>query len=221
MTTGKLLRVGLAVLAAAVYAAMWIGWTTPWAWVIDVDTSTLAAAHRIGVENHAWVTFWNAVCTVFSPWVFRLVSAGIIVYAFARRERRIAIFLLLSVEMSAVLTEVAKRVGDRPRPATAMVYASSTSFPSGHALGVMVCVLALAAVLAPYIRRGLWPWLAAAGVIVVLAVGLGRVALNVHHLSDVVAGWALGYIWFLACLPILSGGVRATADTPEARGTER
>jgi undecaprenyl-diphosphatase len=221
MTTGKLLRVGLAVLAAAVYAAMWIGWTTPWAWVIDVDTSTLAAAHRIGVENHAWVTFWNAVCTVFSPWVFRLVSAGIIVYAFARRERRIAMFLLLSVEMSAVVTEVAKRLGDRPRPATAMVYASSTSFPSGHALGVMVCVLALAAVLAPYIRRGLWPWLAAAGVIVVLAVGLGRVALNVHHLSDVVAGWALGYIWFLACLPILSGGVRATADTPEARGTER
>jgi undecaprenyl-diphosphatase len=224
VTKGKSWLLGLAVLAAAVYAAMWIGWTTPWAWITDVDTSMLAAAHRKGVENHAWVTFWDAVCTVFSPLTFRLVTLGVIVYAFVRRQRRIAIFLLLAVEMSAVLTEVTKWLADRPRPATAMVYAASTSFPSGHALGVMVCVLALAIVLAPYVRRRLWPWLVAAGVLVVVAVGVGRVALNVHHPSDVVAGWALGYLWFLACLPVLGGGVtavRATAETPEARGSER
>jgi undecaprenyl-diphosphatase len=211
---------GLAVLAAAVYATVWVGWTTPWAWVVDVDTSMLAAAHRAGTEHHAWVTLWNAVCTVFSPGVFRILTLGIVLYAFARRQRRIAVFLLLSVELSAVLTEAAKWLADRPRPATAMVYASSTSFPSGHALGVMVCVLALWVVLAPYVRRGLWPWLAAAGVIVVVAVGVGRVALNVHHPSDVIAGW-LGYLWFVVCLPVLGDGVRATAETPAARDTER
>lgn len=221
MTKHKLWLLGLAILAAAVYAAMWIGWTTPWGWVADVDASALAAAYRAGTENHMWVTFWNAVCTVFSPFVFRLVAAGLIVYAFVRRQPRIAIFLLLSVEMSAVLTEAAKWLGDRPRPSTAMVFASSTSFPSGHALGVMVCVLALAVVIAPYVRRGLRPWLGAAAVIVIVAVGVGRVALNVHHPSDVIAGWALGYLWFVACLPILVVGVRATAETPAAHGTER
>jgi undecaprenyl-diphosphatase len=102
-----------------------------------------------------------------------------------------------------------------------MVYAASTSFPSGHALGVMACVLALSVALAPYTRRGLRPWLAAAGVIVIVAVGVGRVALNVHHPSDVVAGWALGYLWFLACLPLLGRGVRAAAETPEVPGTTR
>lgn len=224
MTKSKPVLLGLAVLAAAVYVAMWIGWTTPWAWVSDVDASALAAAQRASVENHMWVTFWNTVCTVFSPFVFRLVTVGLIVYAFMRRQRRIAVFLILSIELSGVLTEAAKYLADRPRPATAMVHALSTSFPSGHALGVMVSVLALAVVLAPHVRRGLWPWLVVAGVIVVIAVGVGRVALNVHHPSDVVAGWALGYLWFLACLPVLSGGIRvvkAEAETPEAHGRER
>lgn len=224
MTKSKPVLLGLAVLAAATYVAMWIGWTTPWPWVADADASALAAAHRAGVENPMWVTFWNTVCTVFSPLVFRLVTVGLIVYAFMRRQRRIAVFLILSIELSGVLTEAAKYLADRPRPATAMVHALSTSFPSGHALGVMVSVLALAVVLAPYVRRGLWPWLVAAGVIVVIAVGVGRVALNVHHPSDVVAGWALGYLWFLACLPVLSGGFRAVtaeAETPEAHGRER
>lgn len=221
MTTSKRWLWGLAVLAAAVYATMWIGWTTPWAWVIAVDTSMLAETYRLGAENHAWVTFWNVVCTVFSPGAFRIVTVGIIVYAFLRRQRRTAVFLLLSVEMSAAVTELAKWLADRPRPATAMVSASSTSFPSGHALGVMASVLALSVALAPYVRRGLWPWLAAAGVIVVVAVGVGRVALNVHHPCGVVAGWALGYLWFVACLPVLGSRVRATAETREALGTPR
>ncbi|MBV8294545.1 MAG: phosphatase PAP2 family protein [Mycobacterium sp.] len=30
--------------------------------------------------------------------------------------------------------------------------------------------------------------------------GAGRVVLNVHYPSDVLAGWALGYLWFFVCL---------------------
>ena len=60
----------------------------------------------------------------------------------------------------------------------------------------------------------------AAGVLIAFAVGVGRVVLNVHHPSDVVAGWALGWVWFVATLPLLPAyraRVRAEAGTPAAR----
>jgi undecaprenyl-diphosphatase len=81
-----------------------------------------------------------------------------------------------------------------------MVSALSTSFPSGHALGVMVSVAALLTVVLPVVRPALRGWLVALGIAVILVVGIGRVVLNVHHPSDVIAGWALGYAYFVACL---------------------
>ena len=49
-------------------------------------------------------------------------------------------------------------------------------------------------------RRPLRLWLITLGAVAVVAIGVGRVVLNVHHPSDVVAGWALGYAYFVACL---------------------
>lgn len=211
---------GLVVLAIAVYLTMWIGWRLGWTGVTRPDASALDVTHRFGVGRHGWVTSWNVLCTIFSPSAFRLLALGFIVVALVRRERSIALFLFLSVELSGVVTEIAKRLAGRPRPDTAMVDALGTSFPSGHALGSMVAVLAFAVVLAPHLRRSLWPWAIAAGVLVIVVVGVGRVALNVHHPSDVVAGWALGYAYFAVCLPVQRrrDPVTATDGTPAARG---
>ena len=211
--------IGLAALAAAVYLTMWFGWVQGWNWVDAADSSTLGAAHRIGVEHPAWATFWNVWCSIFSPLSLRVLIMGFIVYALVRGRLRLAVFLFVSVELSGLLTEGAKRLADRPRPDTAMVHAASTSFPSGHAVGSMVAVLVLALLVLPHVRRALRPWLTAAGVLVVLSVGIGRVALNVHHLSDVVAGWALGYLYFAVCSLILRAPrVRESDETPGGPG---
>jgi membrane-associated phospholipid phosphatase len=54
----------------------------------------------------------------------------------------------------------------------------------------------------------------------VLAVGVSRVALNVHYPSDVLAGWSLGYLYFLLCLlvfrPWLKRPVIAQRETESA-----
>lgn len=177
---------------------MWLGYGT--AWVACVDAWALDPMHRIGTAHPGWVTAWDVLCTVFSPTAFRLAALLVIVVALARRNVRTAMFLVICVELAGLVTEIAKWLVDRPRPATAMVSAYGTSFPSGHALGATVSVLALLTVALPLIRRSRRGWLVALGVLIVVAVGAGRVVLNVHHPSDVLAGWALGYAYFAGCL---------------------
>jgi undecaprenyl-diphosphatase len=72
------------------------------------------------------------------------------------------------------------------------------SFPSGHAQSSIVATSVLLLVFLPALR-GAWRWVAvAAGVAWVLTVGFSRVALGVHYVSDVLAGYALGAAWVVA-----------------------
>jgi membrane-associated phospholipid phosphatase len=190
---------------------------------MTIDSSWLNTTHRYGVAHPGWVASWSTFCTVFSPTGFRLLALVVIVFSLVRRNLRVAFFLLISVELSGLITEIAKDAANRPRPATALVSAPSSSFPSGHALGAMVGVLALLTVVLPVIHRPLRGWLVALGAFVVIAIGIGRVVLNVHHPSDVVAGWALGYTYFVACLLTIrpSRPVTVVDETPAALGTAR
>jgi undecaprenyl-diphosphatase len=212
-----------AALAVAVYALMWIGYVLQWNWLMTIDSSWLDTMHRDDVAHPGWVTAWNVFCTVLGPTAFRLVTLLVIIFALVRRNLRVALFLVISVELSGLITEIAKYAANRPRPAGAVVSAPSTSFPSGHALGVMVAVLALLTVVLPVIHRPLRAWLVAFGALTIIAIGIGRVVLNVHHPSDVVAGWALGYAYFVACLLLVppSRPVTVTDETPAALDTAR
>jgi undecaprenyl-diphosphatase len=196
--------------AVAVYAVMWLGYRQGWGWLDGIDSSALSAGHDVGVKHPGWLRFWDAVCTVFAPSVFRLLGAVAAIVALAKRRLRAALFLLVSVEPSGLVTQVAKGLADRPRPATSLVAASS-SFPSGHALAVMVGVAALLTVTLPVLSHPARIAAVVVGALIVIAVGLGRVALNVHHPSDVLAGWALGYLYFLVCARLSrpSGAARA------------
>lgn len=210
---------GIAALAAAVYAVMWVGYVQSWAWVAAMDRFALEPLHRYGADHPAWVTAWNVFCTVLGPAAFRIVTLVVILIALVRRRLRTALFLFLSVELSGLITEAAKAAVDRPRPATAFVSAWGSSFPSGHALGVMVSVLALLTVGLPLVSRTIRPWLIVIGAVVVVAVGIGRVVLNVHHPSDVLAGWALGYLWFAVCVFVIP--ITAADETPATPDTSR
>lgn len=206
------------------YALLWIGYRSQWKWLAAFDSSGLDAFYGYGATHSGWVTAWDVFCTVLGPGAFRLATIVVIVVALTRRNVRLALFLLITVEFSGLVTEAAKALADRPRPLTALAFASSSSFPSGHALGVMVSVLALLTVVLPVVRPRLHRWLIALGVVIVVAIGIGRVVLNVHHPSDVLAGWALGYAYFVVCLLILpppSLAVIEADETPAAPGSAR
>lgn len=221
MTSHRRWLIASALIGVAVFALMWVGYVRDWSWVAALDAGGLEPMHRIGAAHPAWVTGWDVWCTVFGPTVLRLAGVVVIVVALIRRQRRIALFLVITVEFSGLLTQIVKNVADRSRPATALVDAYSTSFPSGHAVGVMICALGLLAVGLPLLTPALRPWVSAFGVFVIVTTGVGRVVLNVHHPSDVLAGWGLGYAYFVACWLLVPPRIRRSAGTPAVPDSAR
>lgn len=103
-----------------------------------------------------------------------------------------ALWLFLSVGSGRLFVEAAKDILARPRPPLAgrLDEVTSLSFPSSHAAGSMLTMLALALIFGRD-RPWLTPMLAAFA----LGVGWSRLALGVHWPSDVLAGWGLALIW--------------------------
>ena len=207
--------IATAVLAVVCYVGLWLGCALHWAWLQTMDYAVLDPLHAFGVKHPAWVRFWDMFCTVFSPEGFRLLGAVAVVVAVLRRNLRVILFLLTTIGLSGVLAQVAKDLVDRPRPVGALAASVSSSFPSGHATAAMVGVLALLTVSAGMFSHRTRSVTIVLGVTVVLAVSFGRVAVNVHYPSDVVAGWALGYLWYLGWLLVIRPVGLARAAAPD------
>lgn len=108
----------------------------------------------------------------------------------------LAVSPLVALLVAGLTSTGAKALFGRPRPPVAVHATSVTlaAFPSGHATDAAACLFATSIVLALTVAKrrleqGLY---VAAGLAVAALVGLSRLVLGVHWLSDVVAGWALG-----------------------------
>lgn len=210
-----------AISALAVYALMWIGYVRNWAWLTAIDDAWLRLLHDFGATRPGWVSLWVIVSMILAPRVFQVVGLIGIIVSVYRRDYATALYLFVSVELMALVLVSAKWLVQRPRPETAFVYDPSTSFPSGHAFGAAVGILAFGTVLWPVIKER-WRMLAATlGVALILLVGFARVALNVHHPSDVLAGWALGFAYYLAIATGFARTSRPYSQSPVVRRNSR
>jgi membrane-associated phospholipid phosphatase len=200
-------RVGPAVygalVAIAVYAVMWVGYRQNWGWLHSFDWSLLNASRDVAVKHPAWVPFWDAVSVALGPVPLRLLDTVAAVAVLVRRNVRAALLLLACGLLNGFVTAAAKGLANRPRPPTMLVAISQTSFPSGHALETTASLLALLAVVLPLMSATKGRIALTVSALVLVVVGISRVALNVHYPSDVLAGWALGYLYVLVCLALL------------------
>ena len=107
-----------------------------------------------------------------------------------------AIAPVVSLLLAGLGSAVAKAVVGRARPPISVheTHVSSPAFPSGHATDAAGFFLAAAFVLAITVahHRRTQLVFTAIGILFAGLVGLSRLVLAVHWLSDVVAGWALG-----------------------------
>jgi undecaprenyl-diphosphatase len=124
-----------------------------------------------------------------------VVVAGI--WLLVRKRQRLALYLAVAFAGDLLLDPAVKAAVGRLRPVLAdpVLHAPGNSFPSGHALASMVVYGALILIFLPALR-GRWRWVVVtvAGLLV-LAIGVSRVALGAHYVTDVLGGWLLGAAW--------------------------
>ncbi|MGN6201131.1 MAG: phosphatase PAP2 family protein [Solirubrobacterales bacterium] len=149
-----------------------------------------------------------------------VVAIVVAVVDFRRtRNRWTAPFLLAVILGDKLLTEAIKQLVDRARPTIEAVAATlGPSFPSGHTSTAAASWAAFALIAGRWWGRSSWPALAGLAVGIAVGVACSRVLLDVHWLTDVLAGLALGWAWFAACTIAFGGRLLRFGATAEAAG---
>lgn len=101
-----------------------------------------------------------------------------------------------------VVSLVLKSFFDRPRPQLVphLSIVHTSSFPSGHAMMSSAVFLTLGLLLGQFVDSlRLKAYFFIVALLMTFLVGCSRVYMGVHYPTDVLAGWAAGMAWALAC----------------------
>jgi membrane-associated phospholipid phosphatase len=151
--------------------------------------------------------------------VFPLIGILVLVVGLRRAPSRYLVpFLLVVWGGNELATNGIKDLVDRARPTLNPVAATlGPSFPSGHSSTAASFYAALALVLSRGCGSRARAALIGLAAAIAVAVAASRVLLDVHWLSDVIAGLALGWAWFAVCAIAFGGRLlRFGAVAPRA-----
>lgn len=154
------------------------------------DAPILRALHAI--EGRALTFVFNV-----TSWLGSIVVVGPLSILLARRivatSRPRAWAIVISAIGASLVHTAIKMSLPRARPQLFPMlglHPGEGTFPSGHAVNVTAMFLAIALA---WHRR----WVIVLSAIVIPWVGIGRLYLQVHWPSDVLAGWFIGAAWAL------------------------
>lgn len=196
------MRLGLGAAAAAVaaipFTLLMLLVLSEWEPLDRLDKSVANDLHGALLGNATAVNLLDAGSVVLDPFVFRAVVVVLAGWLWWRGARRLAAWALVTMVIGGVLGVVLKHLVERSRPAfpEPVATASGYSFPSGHALNSLLCVGIVILVVLPVLERIAKMAAYTIGAVLVLLTGYDRIALGVHYVSDVIAGWVIA----LACL---------------------
>ena len=132
-----------------------------------------------------------------------VIVLGVVLLAVFAWQRRwgAGCGLLLVTGGAQLLNDILKELFHRTRPAPVLagfiqIQAQQFSFPSGHAMVSAAFYFFLAYLAWRLVARPVWRAALVSGlVLLVLLIGLARLYLAAHFLSDVVAGYFAGFLW--------------------------
>ena len=139
--------------------------------------------------------FFKTITMLGNTPVQAIIAIVAVIWLYLRQYKAEAIFVGASGLLASILIVSLKYIYQRQRPSiTHLVHASGYSFPSGHSLGTFMILGAIAIVLAQRLEKKESKIVvyAITGLLIFL-VGLSRIYVGVHYLTDVLAGFTLAF----------------------------
>jgi undecaprenyl-diphosphatase len=168
-----------------------------WNPLLHLDQSVANGLNRVVSAHPAGVKVATAISRLGGRGTLIPLVVLAVVVLLIRRRPRLAIYLVVTGVGELILDPSLKTLVGRVRPVVAdpVAHGQGNSFPSGHALGSMVVYGMLTLVFLAVVRHRWRGWFVGSAALIVVAIGASRIALGVHFVSDVLAGWLLGAAW--------------------------
>jgi undecaprenyl-diphosphatase len=173
--------------------------------VLEGDTEAFDRAILTWIHGHSvgWLdTSAIELTALGSSVVLWVIALALSVLLWHLQKHRYVALIWFACSGSLVLNQTLKVAFGRSRPDVfeKLVDVGHLSFPSGHAMNSMVfytvAAYSIGHVVGPgRARHGTYAFAA----VVIAMVGFTRLYLGVHYPSDVLAGYAVGYVWAIVC----------------------
>ncbi len=152
-------------------------------------------------QNNTLVMISKIINIAFDTKILLILTLIISALLYLKKNKNEAIFLAAIMVIGGAAIYLIKEIVQRARPLNALLNETNFSFPSGHAtIGVIFFGTLIYLILNKIKSRQIKITLISLSVLMILIIGISRLILNVHWLTDVLAGLFLG-------LTILTSGI--------------
>ncbi|MBK9749197.1 MAG: phosphatase PAP2 family protein [Chloroflexi bacterium] len=172
--------------------------------LVRIDTEVANELHAQATPSS--IQFYRLVSWIGMEGLW-ITGGGLGLYFLLRRQWLHLAIWIAALIGGTLLNNVLKLIFARARPVFAdpFVIERNFSFPSGHAMMSLIGFGLLTYFAWSLLRTSIGRIiLVFAALMLILLVGISRMTLGVHYLSDVVAGFAAGGVWLAACLTALN-----------------
>ena len=149
------------------------------------------------------VPFFIFITSFASTATTCLIVLLVCILCWVIRQRYILIGLLIATLGSTIFTFLSKLLFHRTRPVDILLFERTDSFPSGHAT-ITVALYGFLAYMAIRFSRNfaMQVRIAVITIFFSLLIGLSRILLNEHYLSDVLGGFLVGALWLTVAISV-------------------